>query len=171
MTIIQFIIVIFAAGVLAADKEPAAIVSVPVFWSVWMLHAIMTDYDTLKYAALAKSLEKRLNASASVDIFRWESELAVRDHGRPLIFQFSYLYWGFINVASWVMAVEVLRRSYPWVWSVVVAIVGAIVWLVTIAAVAGRSGYRGRILEIIGDADDAESTNRDVSDDLGGAVS
>ena len=68
-TVIQFIVLVFGAAALSADKFPAAIVAMPIFWTVWLLYAVLTDHNTLKYAAVAAHLERVVNSRLGVDAF------------------------------------------------------------------------------------------------------
>jgi hypothetical protein len=147
--VIQFIIIIFAGTIVAAAKYPAAIVILPLFWSVWMLHALMTDRDTIKLAAYARALEKKINRSLSVDVLVWENHLTERTNHRPLIFQASYVYWALLNLASWALAIGVLVHKGMWQWAIVLGSFGATVWVVVLVTVKTRNDYARRQEEIL----------------------
>jgi len=144
-TIIQFIIVIFVGGVVAAAEFRAAFAAVPVFWSVWMLHSLLTDRDTIKMAEYAKWLETEANQLAGRTIWRWETDLAARSHKRELIYNFSYVYWGAINLAAWAIGIYLtFDNEEAWMgWSL--AVTGCGVWAVTAYTVATRSRFQANV--------------------------
>jgi hypothetical protein len=147
--VIQFIIVIFAGAIIAAAKYPAAIVILPLFWSVWLLHSLMSDRDTIKFAAYARVLEKKINDSLGVELLVWENRLTERTNSRPLIFQASYVYWALLNLASWVLAIGVLVHKGMWPWAIVLGLLGATVWIVVLVTVKTRDDYAQRQEEIL----------------------
>jgi hypothetical protein len=147
--VIQFIIIIFAGTIVAAAKYPAAIVILPLFWSVWLLHALMTDRDTIKLAAYARALEKKINCSLNAEVLVWENRLTERTNSRQLIFQASYVYWALLNLASWVLAIGVLVHKGMWQWAIVLGLFGVTVWAVVLVTVKTRDDYARRQEEIL----------------------
>jgi hypothetical protein len=147
--VIQFIIVLFAGAIIAAAKYPAAIVVLPLFWSVWLLHALMTDRDTIKVAAYGRALERKINSSLGVELLVWENHLAVQKNRQPIVFRASYVYWALLNLASWALAIGVLIHIGMWPWAIVLGLVGAAIWLVVLVTVKTRDDYAQRQEEIL----------------------
>jgi hypothetical protein len=140
--------VIFAGGVVAAEKYRPAFVAVPAFWSVWMLQALMADLDSVKFAVYARWLEQQVNEALGVTVFGWEGRMADRaNFRRPLVFQVSYVSWVLLNSGAWGAAVWILfdQKHEVWAWVAIasaVAFFGVGAWtLVT------RPRYERRCLE------------------------
>jgi hypothetical protein len=130
--VIQYIAVILAAGILAAGEVREAFVIVPLLWSAWMLYVLMVDRDTAKYALYAAWLEEHLNSRLTYNLFKWETRLSHRHYRRPLIFQVTWVYWGALNIASWVVGCVILEReSGWWPWTYVLMLTAGVIWLTT----------------------------------------
>lgn len=157
VAVLQFIIIIFAGTIVAAAKYPVAIVVLPLFWSVWLLHSLMTDRDTIKLAAYARTLEKKINTSLRVELLVWENRLAARTNRRPLIFQASYVYWALLNLASWALAIGVLVHQGMWPWAIVLGLLGATLWLIVLVTIKTRDDYAQRQEEILSALEPSES--------------
>jgi hypothetical protein len=147
--VIQFIIVIFAGAIIAAAKYPAAIVVLPLFWSVWLLQSLMTDRDSIRVAVYARALEKKINSSLGVELLVWENHLAVQENRQPMIFRASYVYWALLNLASWALAIGVLVHIRMWPWAIVLGSLGVTIWLVVLVTVKTRDDYARRQEEIL----------------------
>lgn len=106
-SVIQFIVLVFGAAFLAATKYSEAIVAMPIFWTVWMLYALMTDYNTLKYSVVATHLEGLINDRLAMPVFAWESKMAERTNKRPLLFWANYILWAVLNASAWVIGIVV----------------------------------------------------------------
>jgi hypothetical protein len=129
----QFIAIAFAAGVVAAIQRPGLFVSVPLFWSAWLLYAQTVDRTTIKRRAYAKHLEARANALLGGSELLWHERLTSRAMGvKPFVFGVQAAYWGALNIAAWVAAVLLLRQDSA-VLAVVAATVGVAVWVATVA--------------------------------------
>jgi hypothetical protein len=147
--VIQFIIILFAGAIIAAAKYPAAIVVLPLFWSVWLFQVLMTDRDTIRVAAYGRALEKKINSSLGIELLIWENHLAVQKNRQPMIFRASYVYWGLLNLASWALAIGVLVHIGMWPWAIVLGSLGATIWLVVLVTVKTRDDYAQRQEEIL----------------------
>ena len=109
----------------------------------------MTDRDTIRVAAYARDLEKKINSSLGVELLVWENHLAVQKNRQPMIFRASYVYWALLNLASWAFAIGVLVHIGMWPWAIVLGSVGVIIWLVVLITVKTRDDYVQRQEEIL----------------------
>lgn len=104
--VMQYIFWAFGVGILAATRWRETIVIVPVFWTAWMMHAMQRTYDSTKHLAYARWLEGEINEMLpdSRPILRWNSDLASEEIGRdrPHINEINLIYWGILNVGSWI---------------------------------------------------------------------
>ncbi len=131
-----------AAGALAATQAPLAFVAIPIFWSAWLLHALMLDLETLKYGAHARWLEKRAQKLLGVDIFISESRLTLRSQRkRPPVFYASFIYTTLLNLGSWIGAVAILLDRGLTRWAFLAAGVATAVFAVAIWTVIKRPQY------------------------------
>lgn len=146
MSIVQFIILLFAGAIVAAVKDAAVLAAVPIFWSVWMLLALVRDRDTVKYAAYAVELEELINRRVGYRILGWESAMADRGGKRMLVYDASYVLWGIMDLASWVLGVAALVRVGQTGWAIVLLCCGAGIWLVVVWTLCtrGRDAKRAK---------------------------
>jgi hypothetical protein len=132
--LIAYIIVVFAGAVVAAKEAPIAFVSVPLLWSVWLLHAMVKDDDTQRAASYARSLEANVNRILGTDVYTWETQALAQKRGvlggSSFVYEASLLYWMLLNLASWVAAVWILRDSDQENWGYVVIAVGVATYAV-----------------------------------------
>jgi hypothetical protein len=129
-SILQYMALVLTAGVLAAKERSDLFIAVPVAWSVWLLHGVVLDINTMKYSAIARHLEKMVP-----DIFLYESHLAHRANvsKRPPIMWVFYAYLFVMNTAAWGVASYFIWEDDPrWL----LYIVGGIY-----ACVWGFAGY------------------------------
>lgn len=126
--VIQFIVLVFGAGVVAANVVPEAIVAVPIFWTVWLMHSVVVDVNTLKYSVVAADLEQKANTLLAVPVFCWETSMAERGHKRPLIFNANYVYWGVLNGAGWTLAIVIYVQEGLWYVAIGLAVTWALTW-------------------------------------------
>lgn len=145
--VLQFIAIAFAAGVVAALQRPGLFVSVPLFWSAWLLYAQTVDRTTIKRRAYAKHLESRANALLGTSELLWHERLTSRAMGvKPFIFGVQAAYWGALNIAAWVAAVWLLgQESIPL--AVVAAAVGTAVWVATVFNIKRTSDFQKKVDE------------------------
>jgi len=138
MSIVQFIILLFAGAIVAAVKDVAVLAAVPIFWSVWLLLALVRDRDTVKYAAYAVELEDLINRRLGYRLLAWESAMADRGDRRVLIYEASYILWGVMDLASWVLGVAALVHVGQMGWAVVLLCCGSAIWVVVLWTVVTR---------------------------------
>lgn len=97
------------ASALTATQAPLAFIAIPIFWSAWLLHALMLDLETLKDGERARWLEKEARKYLAINIFVSESRLVRRSQRRrPLVFYASFTYTALLNLGSWVSAIVIL---------------------------------------------------------------
>jgi len=136
LSVIQYMILVFGGGIAATLKYPQAFAAVPVFWSVWFLHAMLLDYNTLRLSARAVVLESAANKLLKQDVYAWEGSLTKRTVFKAPIYHANYILWMTINATAWIVAVVFLANSHtPWL----IAPLG-ILWV----AVYGTAAYTWR---------------------------
>jgi hypothetical protein len=140
--VVQFLIIIFGAGALAAAKFPVAFCSVPIFWSGWLLQMVSMDQDSLKLAAYARWLEARLNErlkdAGQRPVYEFEQKLAKRHGPRQPTHVALYVYGMTINVVSWIIGAVVLSRATSWPIGALFILPGAATWTVALRSVMSR---------------------------------
>ena len=140
-TVISFIFVIFAGGIVAAKQIPEAFVVIPIFWSAWVLYILTADRDSVKYGQYARYLERRLRVYFNQPIFVWESRVNRSATGRPYLVAFTYAYWCLPGVIAWIITVVVFIRLHePW-YALAAGAVGSAVWVTALFAVKSRSTF------------------------------
>lgn len=108
----QYTAIVLASGLLAAARYPEAFVVVPVFWTAWMLHALVLDLDSVKLAVYARWLERQANRELGRQVFVWESDLADRGRvNRPIAYPASVCWWALMNIAAWTIAIVIFLKA------------------------------------------------------------
>jgi hypothetical protein len=126
--VVQYIILVFGVVLVAASQRPAAFAFVPIFWTVWMLHSRVIDFNTLKLSLYGAQLERRLNSCLPEPVFYWESRFTQRGNEHPFIFNLNFGYWGALNGAAWVGGIAVLIYDGLNVWSTMLTCLWVALW-------------------------------------------
>lgn len=76
--VIGTIFVVLAGAAAGLSFSPVVFALVPPLWSASMLYAQMLDHDAVKWATLARKLEREINEDLRAQVFLFESRLASR---------------------------------------------------------------------------------------------
>lgn len=128
LSIIQFIVLVFGASIVAADRIPEAVVAVPVFWTVWLMQSRVVDFNTLKLSLYTANIEQQLNSLLQRPYFFWESRMTQRGNQRPMIFNINYAYWAVLNGSAWIAAIAVLVYRNHTFWASALSCAWALLW-------------------------------------------
>lgn len=126
-TVAQYVLVIFGAVLVVAEKQHWAVVALPIFWSVWLLYVQMVDFNTLKFALVARRLETEANRIVGQTVFAWENVMASREAKKPIIYYVNYVYWALLNFGSYLVAGYIVYNFYGIGWSILLFVSGLVV--------------------------------------------
>lgn len=128
LNVMQYIILLFGAALLAAQRAPEVLVAVPLFWTVWLLHSVIVDFNTIKFSAYAQHLEGELTLLLGRPVAFWESRIAVRRNARPFIFNVNYAYWALLNGSSWMGGIAALMYTQHFVLATCLGCLWILLW-------------------------------------------